>query len=44
MSLTHLSSGRLNVALIQEQARKQLLHFLEQCDGTKVITDRMDDL
>lgn len=37
MSSAHLSSGRLNVGLIQEQARKQFLHLLEQCDGTKAI-------
>ncbi|KAG7196607.1 hypothetical protein KM043_013095 [Ampulex compressa] len=37
MSSAHLSGGRLNVALIQEQARKQLLCLLEKCDGTKAI-------
>ncbi|CAB0035911.1 unnamed protein product [Trichogramma brassicae] len=33
----HLSSGRLNIGLIQEQARKQLLLLLEKCDGPKAI-------
>lgn len=37
MSSAHLSSGRLNVGIIQEQARKQLLCLLEKCDGTKVL-------
>ncbi|XP_033333810.1 vacuolar protein sorting-associated protein 33A [Megalopta genalis] len=37
MSSAHLSAGRLNVSIIQEQARKQLLCLLEKCDGTKVI-------
>lgn len=36
MSSSHLSSGRLNIGLIQEQARKQLLCLLEKCDGPKV--------
>lgn len=38
MSSAHLSTGRLNVGIIQEQARKQLLCLLEKCDGTKVLT------
>ncbi|XP_031836624.1 vacuolar protein sorting-associated protein 33A [Nomia melanderi] len=37
MSSAHLSTGRLNVGIIQEQARKQLLCLLEKCDGTKAI-------
>ncbi|XP_003701819.1 vacuolar protein sorting-associated protein 33A [Megachile rotundata] len=37
MSSAHLSTGRLNIGIIQEQARKQLLCLLEKCDGTKVI-------
>lgn len=37
MSSTHLSTGRLNVGIIQKQARKQLLCLLEKCDGTKVL-------
>ncbi|OAD52769.1 Vacuolar protein sorting-associated protein 33A [Eufriesea mexicana] len=37
MSSAHLSTGRLNVEILQKQARKQLLCFLEKCDGTKVI-------
>ncbi|XP_076622166.1 vacuolar protein sorting-associated protein 33A [Colletes latitarsis] len=37
MSSTYLSTGRLNVGIIQEQARKELLCLLEKCDGTKAI-------
>ncbi|KAF3422754.1 hypothetical protein E2986_11988 [Frieseomelitta varia] len=37
MSSAHLSTGRLNVGIIQKQARKQLLCLLEKCDGTKAI-------
>ncbi|XP_053982157.1 vacuolar protein sorting-associated protein 33A [Hylaeus volcanicus] len=37
MSSAHLTTGRLNVGIIQEQARKQLLCLLEKCDGTKAI-------
>ncbi|KAJ8675690.1 hypothetical protein QAD02_011476 [Eretmocerus hayati] len=37
MSSAHLSNGRLNIGLIQEQARKQLLCLLEKCDGPKAI-------
>ncbi|XP_014204862.1 vacuolar protein sorting-associated protein 33A [Copidosoma floridanum] len=37
MSSAHLSSGKLNIGLLQEQARKQLLCLLEKCDGPKVI-------
>ncbi|XP_058789341.1 vacuolar protein sorting-associated protein 33A isoform X1 [Phymastichus coffea] len=37
MSSVHLSTGRLNIGLIQEQARKQLLCLLEKCDGPKAI-------
>ncbi|XP_043464161.1 vacuolar protein sorting-associated protein 33A [Leptopilina heterotoma] len=37
MSSAHLSSGRWNVGLIQEEARKQLLCLLERCEGTKAI-------
>jgi len=36
MSSTYLTGGRLNVGLLQEQARKQLLSLLEKCDGPKV--------
>ena len=36
MSSAHLSGGRINIGLIQEQARKTLLCLLEKCDGTKV--------
>ncbi|XP_046738532.1 vacuolar protein sorting-associated protein 33A [Diprion similis] len=37
MSSAHLSSGKLNIGLVQEQAKKQLLNLLEKCDGTKAI-------
>ncbi|KAL7287732.1 hypothetical protein TKK_0018117 [Trichogramma kaykai] len=37
MTSAHLSSGRLNIGLIQEKARKQLLLLLEKCDGPKAI-------
>ncbi|KAH0954770.1 hypothetical protein HN011_008394 [Eciton burchellii] len=37
MSSTYLTGGRLNVGLLQEQARKQLLSLLEKCDGPKAI-------
>lgn len=33
---SHLSGGRLNVALVQESMRKELLNLLQQCEGTKV--------
>lgn len=35
--MAYLTGGRLNVRLIQEQARKQLLCLLEKCDGPKVL-------
>ena len=41
MSSAHLSTGRLNVGIIQKQARKQLLCLLEKCDGTKVLTNTL---
>ncbi|XP_011311301.1 vacuolar protein sorting-associated protein 33A [Fopius arisanus] len=37
MSSTHLSSGRLNIGLLQEQTRKQLVNLIERCDGPKAI-------
>ncbi|XP_057331707.1 vacuolar protein sorting-associated protein 33A [Microplitis mediator] len=37
MSSAHLSGGRLNIGLLQEQARKQLLCLIEKCDGPKAI-------
>ncbi|XP_023288032.1 vacuolar protein sorting-associated protein 33A [Orussus abietinus] len=37
MASAHLSGGRVNIGLIQEQARKQLLDLLEKCDGKKTI-------
>ncbi|XP_026314252.1 vacuolar protein sorting-associated protein 33A [Hyposmocoma kahamanoa] len=33
---THLSGGRLNVALVQETMRKDLLNLLQLCEGPKV--------
>lgn len=33
---THLTRGKLNIGLIQEQARKELLDLLDRCDGSKV--------
>ncbi|KAG7303577.1 hypothetical protein JYU34_012106 [Plutella xylostella] len=33
---SHLAGGRLNVALIQETMRKELLNLLQQCEGPKV--------
>ncbi|CAG4932947.1 unnamed protein product [Colias eurytheme] len=33
---THLSGGRLNVAIIQETMRKELLNLLQLCEGPKV--------
>ncbi|XP_077288870.1 vacuolar protein sorting-associated protein 33A [Arctopsyche grandis] len=32
---SHLSGGRLNVALLQEALRKELLNLLQACDGPK---------
>lgn len=37
MSSSYLSTGRLNVGILQEQARKELLCLLEKCDGKKAI-------
>ncbi|XP_063978837.1 vacuolar protein sorting-associated protein 33A [Diachasmimorpha longicaudata] len=37
MSSAHLSSGRLNIGLLQEQTRKQLVNLIERCDGPKAI-------
>ncbi|XP_013189640.1 vacuolar protein sorting-associated protein 33A [Amyelois transitella] len=33
---THLSGGRLNVSLVQETMRKDLLNLLQLCEGPKV--------
>ena len=33
----HLSRGKLNVGLLQEQAKKELLDLLDKCHGSKVI-------
>lgn len=33
---THLTRGKLNIGLVQEQARKELLDLLDTCDGSKV--------
>lgn len=34
--MSHLSGGRVNIALIQEKAKQELLTLLQQCDGPKV--------
>lgn len=36
---SHLIGGKINVAQVQELARKELLQLLERCDGTKVCFD-----
>lgn len=33
---THLAGGRLNVAIVQETMRKELLNLLQLCEGPKV--------
>jgi hypothetical protein len=33
---SHLAGGKVNVAQVQELARKELLQLLEKCDGSKV--------
>jgi len=33
---SHLSGGKVNVAQVQELARKELLLLLGKCDGPKV--------
>lgn len=33
---SHLSGGRLNVALVQEAMRKDFLNLLQLCEGPKV--------
>ncbi|CAH2093893.1 unnamed protein product [Euphydryas editha] len=33
---THLAGGRLNVAILQETMRKELLNLLQMCEGKKV--------
>ncbi|KAK7604487.1 hypothetical protein V9T40_005673 [Parthenolecanium corni] len=33
----HLSRGKLNIGLVQEQARKELLDLLDRCQGSKII-------
>lgn len=35
--MSHLQGGKINVAQIQELAKKELLQILEKCDGTKAI-------
>lgn len=32
----HLASGRVNVALLREAARRELVELLDKCIGTKV--------
>ncbi len=33
---THLARGKLNIGLVQEEARKELLDLLDKCEGSKV--------
>lgn len=33
---SHLSGGRLNISLLQECMRKELLNLLQLCEGPKV--------
>ncbi|XP_044738294.1 vacuolar protein sorting-associated protein 33A [Chrysoperla carnea] len=35
--MSHLQGGRVNVGLLQQQARKELLRLLEKCEGPKAI-------
>lgn len=37
---SHLAGGKINVAQVQELARKELLSLLERCDGSKVCIDQ----
>ena len=32
----HLSGGRVNIGLLREAARKELLNCLDKCPGSKV--------
>ncbi len=32
----HLSGGRVNIGLVREAARKELLNCLDKCPGSKV--------
>ncbi|XP_065201520.1 vacuolar protein sorting-associated protein 33A [Planococcus citri] len=34
---SHLTRGKLNIGLVQEQAKKEFLDLLDNCDGSKVI-------
>lgn len=34
----HLSSGRVNLNILREAARKELRVFLDKCAGSKVIS------
>ena len=36
--MAHLSSGRVNLALMREGVRRQLLKCLDKCPGSKVCT------
>ena len=35
--MAHLSSGRVNLALVREGIRRQLLKCLDKCPGSKVL-------
>eukprot|EP00058_Branchiostoma_floridae_P026375 XP_002611866.1 hypothetical protein BRAFLDRAFT_123348 [Branchiostoma floridae] len=37
MAASHLSGGRVNLAILREAARKELLECLDKCDGTKAV-------
>jgi hypothetical protein len=37
MAAQHLSSGRINIGLIREAARRELLDCLDRCEGTKAL-------
>jgi len=32
----YLTSSRVNISLLQEDAAKDLIHLLDKCDGPKV--------
>lgn len=33
---SHLSSSKVNLSLVQEQALNELIEILDKCEGTKV--------
>jgi len=40
MAESHLSSGRINVSLLRDIYRRELLDYLDRCQGTKVLRQR----